>query len=205
MAEIKLKKKKPVWPWILLALLILAVIGILFMTGDDDGDTMAVNDNTEYVEPADDQEMETAGNENQAVSDYITYIEDNSAQMGLDHEYTHRAFSLLAGAMQATAEGMNFEFDQDWQALNQEADKIREDPMKLTHANTIKDGFDQVVTSFNNIQQSEFPEMDSQVRTLEEFSNEMNPDEPTLDQKEKVKGFFEQAAMILEEMNNQNS
>lgn len=77
--------------------------------------------------------------------------------------------------------------------------------MKLTHANTIKDGFNQVVTSFNNIQQAEFPGMDSEVQTLEEYSNGLNPDEPTLDQKDQVKGFFDQAAMILQKMNNQNS
>ena len=204
MAEIKLKKKKPVWPWILLALLLIAVIGFLLIGNDDDDDMVAAGNDTEYVEESDDQSAEGMETGNQAVSEYVTYIEDNGAQMGLDHEYTHRAFTLLASAMQATAEGTNFEFDQDWQALNSKADEIREDPMKLTHANTIKDGFNQVVTSFNNIQQAEFPGMDSEVQTLEEYSNGLNPDEPTLDQKDQVKGFFDQAAMILQEMNNQN-
>lgn len=204
MAEIKLKKKKPVWPWVLLALALIVLIGFLVIGNDDDDDVVAMSDEPEYVESDREEGMNSAQGQNGAVNEYVSYIEANGAQMGIDHEYTHRAFTLLAGAMQATAQGMNFDFDQDWEALNSKADEIREDPMKLTHANTITDGFEQVVTSFNNIQQAQFPEMDDEVSSLEEYKNEMNPDEPTLDQKEQVKGFFDQAAMILEEMNNQN-
>ncbi|MGY8914851.1 MAG: hypothetical protein ACKVJF_07175 [Flavobacteriales bacterium] len=34
MAEIKIKKKSPVWPWMLLVLVVLAVIAYYFMTSD---------------------------------------------------------------------------------------------------------------------------------------------------------------------------
>lgn len=47
MAEIKIRKKKPVWPWILLVI-ILAILAFLYFYG-----SMAENDNNEIDETDD--------------------------------------------------------------------------------------------------------------------------------------------------------
>ncbi|MFA0964943.1 hypothetical protein AB9P05_24255 [Roseivirga sp. BDSF3-8] len=205
MAEIKLKKKKPVWPWILLAIVVLGLLGFFLLNDDDDTERLAETTEVQEVQSTDDAEGVQNTNQAEAIEDYVSYLNQNGAQMGLDHEYTHRAFTMLTMAMQSAANGTDFNFDQDWQALNEKADNIREDPLKLTHANTIKDGFQQVVNSFSNIQEAKYPDLNDEVQTLREYSEGMNPDEPTLDQKETVKGFFDQSASILQAMNNQNS
>ena len=45
MAEIKIEKKKPVWPWILIGLIILAVIFFVVFASEDDDEFN--NDDTE--------------------------------------------------------------------------------------------------------------------------------------------------------------
>ncbi|UJH91998.1 hypothetical protein LZ575_05060 [Antarcticibacterium sp. 1MA-6-2] len=50
MAEIKIEKKKPVWPWILLALIILGII-LYFVFADNDNEIDDVDENnTEQIE-----------------------------------------------------------------------------------------------------------------------------------------------------------
>lgn len=45
MAEIKIEKKKPVWPWILIGLIILVVIFFVVFAGEEDDEFN--NDDTE--------------------------------------------------------------------------------------------------------------------------------------------------------------
>ncbi|MGB3181752.1 MAG: hypothetical protein WBB45_10205 [Cyclobacteriaceae bacterium] len=203
MAEIKLQKKKPVWPWILLALVLIGLVAFLLLNDGDDDDAMAYD--TEQVEDTEQNTYVDEDNMSGAVEEYVSYIETNEGQMGIDHEYTHKAFTLLTAAMQATAQEAGYNFDNDIDKLNDKADKIMEDPMKLTHANTIKDGFEQVSASMDNMQQESFPDMKNDLNSIKYHLQNLNPDEPTLDQKESVKGFFDEAAKILESMNNQNS
>lgn len=49
MAEIKVEKKKPVWPWILAALIILAII-LYFVLNDEAEDDLMEEDQMEEVE-----------------------------------------------------------------------------------------------------------------------------------------------------------
>lgn len=48
MAEIKIKKKAPVWPWILLVLIVIAGLFFLFFYGDTEEDDL--DDNTTEFE-----------------------------------------------------------------------------------------------------------------------------------------------------------
>jgi hypothetical protein len=48
MAEIKIEKKKPVWPWILIAVIILAVIGY-FVFADEQTDDYMEENNTQGI------------------------------------------------------------------------------------------------------------------------------------------------------------
>ena len=50
MAEIKIEKKKPVWPWILIGLIILAVIFFLVFANEDDDE---FNDDTDELRELD--------------------------------------------------------------------------------------------------------------------------------------------------------
>ncbi len=84
MAEIKIEKKKPIWPWILLGLIILAVI-VYFVIADngDDDDDFNEEENTEQVVTpmeTEEEDTETARWEDdnlsgdESVSKYLTHI-----------------------------------------------------------------------------------------------------------------------------------
>lgn len=49
MAEIKIEKKKPIWPWIL-ALLIIAAIVVFYFMGDTDYDDDMTTDDVEEID-----------------------------------------------------------------------------------------------------------------------------------------------------------
>ena len=51
MAEIRIEKKKPVWPWILIGLIILAVIFFVVFASDDDDEFN--NDDTDELREMD--------------------------------------------------------------------------------------------------------------------------------------------------------
>jgi len=66
MAEIKIEKKKPVWPWILLGLIILAVIFFVVFANEDDNEI-----NTDDTEIREVNSRDTMGITHS--SDYYSY------------------------------------------------------------------------------------------------------------------------------------
>ncbi|TVZ27935.1 hypothetical protein JM83_3015 [Gillisia sp. Hel_I_86] len=50
MAEIKIKKKAPVWPWILLILIIIGGLFFLFFYGSEEEGNLIDDDTTEFEE-----------------------------------------------------------------------------------------------------------------------------------------------------------
>ncbi|MFA0960482.1 hypothetical protein AB9P05_01620 [Roseivirga sp. BDSF3-8] len=201
MAEIHIRKKRPIWPWVAIGLVLLAMIIYLLASGVfSENEFQSDQDNPEVPE-----QSEIGGIREGMVDEappseltaYYEHIEDSEGKMGIDHIYTHRAFTLLTNAMNATAEETGYDFRQDMSMLKEKGDSILKDPMKLDHANTIKHGFVQVVESMNNMQSSGMDYISQDVATLEKYASNLNPDEPTLEQKELVKGFFDQASVIL--------
>ncbi|MEP6260425.1 MAG: hypothetical protein ABJ092_02520 [Gillisia sp.] len=53
MAEIKIEKKKPVWPWILIGLIILAVVFFLVFANEDDDE---FNEDTDELRELDSED-----------------------------------------------------------------------------------------------------------------------------------------------------
>ncbi len=50
MAEIKISKKAPIWPWILLVLIVIAGLFFLFFYGDAEEDEFTDDNTTEFEE-----------------------------------------------------------------------------------------------------------------------------------------------------------
>lgn len=150
MAEIKIREKKPIWPWILIGALILAAILYFAVFADDDGVDDMDDVNTEQVmdEDADemnannpnndsDQYANSSGSSDQAIAKYSDYIGDSS-RMGIDHEYSHGALTHLIDAVQAKANDMGVDIISDMQQAKQSADAVTADPYELHHADNIK-------------------------------------------------------------------
>ncbi|WP_143961381.1 hypothetical protein [Litoribacter populi] len=204
MAEIRVEKKSPMWPWILIALLVLGVI-IYFLffhdangAREDPGDAPVVTEMT----GGDNDRRDGEAIENQTVVSYVSYVRERDAQMGLDHEFTNEAFKRLVDATEAMADEVDHDIDRDLDMAREHAQHITEDPFETTHANRIRMAADKLADALQNLQQAEFPNLSNQAQSVKQAASEIDPAELTLDQRDAVKSYFDEAADLLEQMNN---
>jgi len=198
MTEIKIEKKKPVWTWILLVLgLLVAVFAAWFF--------FIRNDNAEPVATADETADETAlidvHENNNIVTAYVTFIDADTATMGLDHVFTSEAFTKLTNAVDAMATEAGYDVKADIAKAKQLADEITNDPMATVHADKIRSGADLLSTCIQNIQQAKYPGLSAEAADVKSAASAINPETLTLDQRDAVKSFFRKAADLLNKMN----
>ncbi len=197
MAEIKIEKKMPVWPWVLV---ILAVIGILiyvFALNDDVDTTEEITEET-TEQPADTRQEAL---NNSTVTAFVSFIKEDPDQMGLDHEFTNEALLKLTNATQAMADETGYDIRTQMEVVKTNAEKISTDPFETTHANSIRESANILAQALQNIQQNAFPDLTSEAGEVNSAVTAIEMDVLTLDQKEDVKNFFRESADLLEKMN----
>lgn len=208
MAEIKVEKKKPVWPWILLGLLILAVI-LYFVFADND--TMDDVDDTDDIEQVEDttytsNENTTGWDDNTStagtggeVENFIAHVGDQS-RMGIDHEYTNNALIHLINAVETKAREVNVDIDASIQEMRGDAREITQNPQGTNHANKIKSVGEKIASTLEDIQEKNFPNLSNDVEEVKTAAQKIEASTLTLDQKDQINEFFNQAADVLKKM-----
>lgn len=216
MAEIKIEKKKPIWPWIILVLVILAILYFLVFADDDDREEMDEMDETEQIDEEtvwEDEDTTAWGNEadttswgtesdtlgSAGVSGYLAYISDSS-KMGVDHEYTNNALIQLMNAVQAKAQEMNFNIEADMQSVRQDAKAIQNDPTGVNHANKIKQAGTKLANILGKMQKEKYPDLSKDVEEVKTAANNIDGSVQTLQQKDQINKFFNEAADVLRKM-----
>lgn len=209
MAEIGIEKKKPIWPWIILVLVILAILYFLIFANDDETDDM--NDtNTEQIQETttlDDERQDRTGTwdrndtltGSQGISAYISHVGDKS-RMGVDHEYTNNALIQLMNAVYSKAREENVNIDAEMQKIRQQANEITQDPMATDHANIIKKTGSDIVDALEKIQQENYPNLSGDVEDVRNALQKIDPSVQTLEQKDAVNSFFDETADVLQKM-----
>lgn len=200
MAEIKIEKKAPVWPWILLVVLILAVL-YFALSGDDDTDN---TNNTEMIieDSLSDENQPMIADDSSDVDAYLEYIADES-KMGKDHNYTNNAILYLIEAVREKAEDLDVNIDADISKAESAANKITRDPNAGNHAENIKTAGSSITNAFEDLQQAKFPELSNDIKEQITAVNKIDPKVLTLEQKENIKTFFDESADLLRKMDNQ--
>lgn len=192
MAEIKIEKKKLVWPWILLALGIIAVL-IYFLVFHNYNENMNEAPKT--------QDFISIKENNSVVEAYVNFVQTDKNKMTLDHAYTTEALLKLIEATDAIAGEVGYEVRVDLDKVKVYSKMIGNDPFETTHADNIKKA-DAILTEIlQNIQKAKYPELTDDLRELRSASEAINPAILTLDQKKEVKAFFSEAAQLLQKMN----
>ncbi len=213
MAEIKVEKKKPIWPWVLLVLIILAAVYFFWDYNDKDYDTDEQTMERDTIEQMDESLMDNNMNDSttlysgsygtvkreKSLSDYLGYIEND--KMGVDHDYTVDALSKLINAVEAEAEEQNVDIKADLDQARENAFKITEDPDSRKHADKIRKVATQIAASLKTIQQQKFPNLSTQAEDVTNAANKINATSATLEQKDNINGFFESAGKLLQNMN----
>lgn len=205
MAEIKIEKKKPVWPWIILGLIILVLVYFLAFQDGTEGEQPAEDITTEEVSPEQTPPVfpaETGTSEIQrpeSVERYLAHIGDET-RMGIEHEYTNNALLLLIDAVQAKADKMKVDIDADLQEARKHAGEITKNPAATNHANKIKAAGKEIVKAMEKIRKERYPELVREVGEAKKAVENIDPEVLTLEQKNEINYFFISAGNALRKM-----
>ncbi len=194
MAEIKIEKKKSIWPWVLLGLLALILIWFFFMK-DKNNKEVVDNKKTEQAVVKEDQNVKRAS----AIAMYSDYISDTS-KMGVDHEYSSGALNHLINAVEEKAKMHDVDINADLTEARKDASEITKDPAKLNHADLIKKSGKIITRALTTLQKSKFPSLSSDLANVDKSVNAIDPAKATLDQKDVVNNFFKSAETLLLKM-----
>lgn len=193
MAEIKIEKKPPIWPWILAALAVLALLAYFFIDTDKEDDVAQESSET--------SDLSSVQENNGTVAAYVDFVKSDTNKMTLDHHYTSEALTKLRQATEAMANEADYDIQADLTEVKQYADQITNDAFETSHANSIRKAADIAARSLKNMQQAKYPSLSAEADQVSSAASAINPDVLTLDQKDQVKGFFDQAADLLAKMN----
>jgi CHASE3 domain sensor protein len=197
MTEIKIEKKSAVWPWILLGLGILALlIYLLFSyTHNESVETNFETNNTEGTK------LINVRENNSTVAAFVSFVNNDTNKMSLDHSYTNAALLKLTQAIEAMAAETGYNVRADVDKAKEYTNKITHDPSETTHADNIRKAADILSASLQNMQQAKYPELATEAEELRRAAASIDPGVLTLDQKDAVRSFFGKAANLLQKMN----
>ena len=211
MAEIKIEKKKPIWPWILVILLILAAIYFFWYYNDNEfenNDAVLDNDTISQIDETAVYGTNTTAAYSgiygdtvtePALVDYFTYIDND--EMGRDHSYTNGALMHLINATEAEADELGVDITANLDLARKNATTISNDPDSLEHGAKIKEAATEISNALTTIQTQKFPALSEEAAKVNESAADIDPQTETLAQKETTKSFFENAARLLQKMN----
>nr|WP_294894956.1 hypothetical protein [uncultured Pedobacter sp.] len=193
MAEIKIEKKKTIWPWMLLGLIVVALLAYFLFFKNKNNEVVALtNGDTTTV---------SQNHSNDAVADYINFMEKDTSNMSLSHEYSHDALTKLADATEETANKNDVNISENLEKVRALADSITKNENATTHADDIKEAAKIISNALTSIQQVKFPDLKSNVDEVSGNAQTIDVKDLTLDQKGTVKGFFKSAKDVIKKMN----
>lgn len=205
MAEIKIEKKKPIWPWILAALAVLLVLYLIF-ANDEEAEVEPVDEIEQVEEEQGLQEEndlgETYNSQDAVVEEYVAFVNTESEdKMSLSHNFTSTALSQLVEAVKEKAEAYNVDVSQEIERVEEIESQITKHTYVEQHANQLKKAFTQLAMAIEQIQQAEGYNGTENAQNLRDQANDLVGNELLLNQKNEVHQFFEKAAEILRQMN----
>jgi hypothetical protein len=200
MAEIKIKQKKQLWPWLLVGLVIAALLLYFLVFRDNDENTDAVNEVDRITNTNEIDLLEVKEN-NGIVVAYVNFVENNKEKMSIDHAYTNEALSKLIEATNAIANEVGYDVQADIDKVKEYAKMISSDPFETTHADNIRKADDILTKVLQNIQKAKYPALADEVTALKSAAESIKVDVLVLEQKDAVKNYFAKASELLQKMN----
>ena len=199
MAEIHIERKRPpLWPWLVTALAVAFVVW--YWAAADNRETsitsVAQGDGVVENEPTPDQAARASATGAGAVDEYLQFARVGRASaapdIGPGHDYTAEGMRKLAGALEALTEGRDdTQAHENLGRLRELAGRLQDDRNSNEHAGFVRDGFR---TATNVIASLERAQSTNELRSIAES---IDPQQPLLDQQERVRQFFEEAAPAI--------
>ncbi len=215
MAEIKIEKKKPIWPWILLALLIVGIVAYVIANKNDDdfGDDVddhvnnSVEDSTKFKIDNNDGAVYNTNNDykdhNNAMAELMIAMKD-STRFGMDSTYTNNALYNLAKVTLEKAKEHNVENSKSLTDLQQYVSSMdtASSMEKVDNNKQFKSVSDHIVAVIEIIQKKDMPTKQGEVAKLKQTTSNLNATADMSKQQSNIQLFFRQAHDLLHDMNS---
>lgn len=200
MAEIKIEKKAPIWPWIVGLLVIALAVYFLFFR-----DTAVVTDGTTTTNDTIADQTEIQDNRDDAnlmgVAAFVAFVKNDNGNMTLDHEYSNEALNKLIDATEEVSVKVDYDSKIDLEKAREHAGEITKNPEATDHADHIKMATDMISSVLLKLQKAKFPNLQAEADKAKMSSEAIDVKELTLNQKGQIKSFFDDAADLLDKMN----
>jgi hypothetical protein len=189
MAEINIARKRPVWPWIVGVAAVIAAMFVWAAVTEGPARDVVLYDR---YSPAG-----TTGAARGAVDDYLAFAGIGGAAenpaMGLEHDYTAEGIRKLSAALQNLVDDDgDADSREKFDRFRQAADRIQQDPASLGHADQVRNAFTMaadVIESLDDVPSA---------ATVRSAAESIDPGQPLLEQKEKIRNFFRESARAIQ-------
>lgn len=192
MVEIRIEKRKSIWLWAIIIIVISAAIVYL----------LSINNVSKKIQKVSETEDLYRVRENIAtINAFVVFVETDSNTMSIDHGYTNEALLKLVGAIKTIADELDYDIETDMDRIKTYAEVITNETSETTHANNIRKAAELITKILQNIQQAKYPELSNEVIRLNNATLSIKSDLLTLDQKDSIKSFFKIASDLFKKMN----
>ena len=205
MAEIKIEKKRPIWPWVLGLIAVLAIILFLLYAANKDEDFIEENNTNVYMntDTITDSNTSTynAGETNDTVkrydssTSYLVRLQENIPDSGQDSTKVTQAMYNLAYATVSKAEEINVNDTPELNSLESRLDSFPK--MNNTEIADVKTISAEITAVIEDIQIKNEPSLSLNVSELKETSNTLNATTNWSKQQNNIQAYFKQAHDIL--------
>lgn len=215
MAEIKIEKKKPVWPWILGIILLLAIIFFIWNYTDSDltEDTLLV-DNDSIVSMDENRVYNDRGSDSttlytgsygtvtreHALADYFKYVDNNDRTL-TNEGYYRTAFFKLITATKREAEMHNVNVTGEIETAMKDAETLTNDPGITKTPEKIRSTAEAVSRALKSIQREKFDALGNEADAVAAAANNIETKSESSQQQQNIDAFFDKAATLLQRMN----
>jgi len=203
MADIDVERKSPVtWVWWVLGLLLLAML-LFWLLAPTRVDRVAVVDPATEPMPV----PTTVDPAPAAVPPALQEFQQRCAprqpgEMGLEHEYTADCLRRLVGAIEGTVPQQQLgQAQPELQNAREAADRLaRSPPDAMDHSQQARDGLSSAASALQTVQQQAYTDMGGPVQELQQTAQQVDPNVPLLEQRDRIQAFFDQAGALLGRM-----
>ncbi len=216
MTEIKIEKKKPIWPIVIVTIIILIAIYFLWFYNDQEmsndpleKDTISTVEELFNVELLDnDGEVLYEGNYGtirgeQAIADYLKYTDDRTNRSTGD--YYRSSFSKLIGATERVAELEQVDVSNTLSVARESSENISSNTERAVSSENIRKTADDVSRALRNIQRQAFANLSNEMAEVEEAVSDIDRNQSLDSENEDIREFFDKSAHLIGKMDRNNN
>ena len=216
MTEIKIEKKKPIWPIVIVTIIILIAIYFLWFYNDQEmsndpleKDTISSVEELFNVELLDnDGEVLYEGNYGtirgeQAIADYLKYTDDRTNRSTGD--YYRSSFSKLIEATERVAELEQVDVSNTLSVARESSENISSNTERAVSSENIRKTADDVSRALRNIQRQAFANLSNEMAEVEEAVSDIDRDQSLDSENEDIREFFDKSAHLIGKMDRNNN